>query len=519
MSTSPNDSAIQALREKGKAAFDAKNFPSALQIYTQGTTEFPTEKTFWANRSQVHFLLGNYESCIADSEKALEIDPAFSKSYFRIGNSYVHLAEYAKAREYYGKAKEAGADDAAATDLLKKVDQYEKEQRDAKDLIRMKRQKEAAAILTSLIQNVGANLDVVYDTVTCLQQLERYDEALTILVQRQEKRPFVHDKMFRYLMATTYFSFALLDDTEKHISILSSMPEGAYFMDVAAIRRKCEDLQQVIRNSITLQQGGKYEWAYDALTKALAQDTLLPNQRRLLLTHRAIQLSCLTRYQEAMVDCNAALDGGAKGHWRVKAYQMRGYCHEALDDITKAIDDYERVLMLKPDLVQTRDRLDLLKKMRQKRPDYYRLLGVRRDATPGNIKEAYYKLAKEFHPDKCRSDDDETTKSKTETMQRINEAYSVLSDPEKRARYDAGEPCDEAGSGSTMIFDMFDMCCGVLPEDAGSCQKAVHEGKKCLFMSTMCVMFTVTCPCWCPYLAFTKRPPPPNREGPDTSPP
>ncbi len=61
--------------------------------------------------------------------------------------------------------------------------------------------------------------------------------------------------------------------------------------------------------------------------------------------------------------------------------------------------------------------------------DYYKILGVSRDADIKEIKRAYRKLAGEHHPDKNKSADDKKFKE-------INEAYSVLSDPQKRASYD-----------------------------------------------------------------------------------
>lgn len=64
-------------------------------------------------------------------------------------------------------------------------------------------------------------------------------------------------------------------------------------------------------------------------------------------------------------------------------------------------------------------------------PDYYDILGVGRDATPEQIKERYRHLAKETHPDRARSESSE------EKMAQINEAYEVLSDVERRKKYDA----------------------------------------------------------------------------------
>lgn len=63
--------------------------------------------------------------------------------------------------------------------------------------------------------------------------------------------------------------------------------------------------------------------------------------------------------------------------------------------------------------------------------DYYELLGVKKDSSPSDIKKAYRKLALKYHPDKNQGEKKAESKFKE-----INEAYAVLSDPEKKKQYD-----------------------------------------------------------------------------------
>lgn len=101
--------------------------------------------------------------------------------------------------------------------------------------------------------------------------------------------------------------------------------------------------------------------------------------------------------------------------------------------------------------------------------DYYEVLGVDRNASEEELKKAYRKLSKKYHPDLNPGD-----KSAEEKFKEINEAYEVLSDPQKRAAYDqfghagaqgfggqGGFGDFQGGFGAEEIFgDIFDMFFG-----------------------------------------------------------
>lgn len=78
----------------------------------------------------------------------------------------------------------------------------------------------------------------------------------------------------------------------------------------------------------------------------------------------------------------------------------------------------------------------LLKRSKQK--DYYKVLGVARDADERQIKKAYRSLSKVYHPDKA-SANNLTPEEAQKKMAAINEAYEVLSDPELKERFDNGD--------------------------------------------------------------------------------
>ena len=90
--------------------------------------------------------------------------------------------------------------------------------------------------------------------------------------------------------------------------------------------------------------------------------------------------------------------------------------------------------------------------MAESKRDYYEVLGVPKDADDATLKKAYRTLAKKYHPDANPGD-----QAAADKFKEASEAYSVLSDPEKRRQYDQfGHAAFDGGAGGAGGFGGFD---------------------------------------------------------------
>ena len=149
--------------------------------------------------------------------------------------------------------------------------------------------------------------------------------------------------------------------------------------------------------------------------------------------------------QEALRALNKAIKYNPK---YAKALVKRGDMHIALEEYNEAIRDYSDASEYDASgfNVQAKLKDAQAKAKKAKRKDYYKILGVSKDAQDPAIQKAYKKLALKWHPDKNAKSEEEAALAKKK-FQEINEAKDVLTNRDKRDKYDNGYDLDEINSG------------------------------------------------------------------------
>lgn len=184
----------------------------------------------------------------------------------------------------------------------------------------------------------------------------------------------------------------------------------------------------------------------------ILQKKLEDIERIVVLKSRCLCNKMAENFDAALLDCNAALEGLPTS---AEILCLRAEVNIELEAYEDAEKDYEEALNLEPGNEDAKGGKENVEKARrnERTKDYYKILGVSRSASKREITKAYRKLAQKWHPDNFAT---ETEKKRAEKkFIDIASAKEVLTDDEKRRRFDGGEDPLSGEGREGHFHDMF----------------------------------------------------------------
>ncbi|KIW86728.1 uncharacterized protein Z519_12641 [Cladophialophora bantiana CBS 173.52] len=438
----------EACKAAGNKFFKAKDYDRAIVEYTKAVDAEPSNPTYLSNRAAAYISANKYSQALGDSLQASRLDPKNDKILHRLARIYTSLGRPQDALDTYAKIPNASATDtASARKALLSIEMAEK-QIDAEDgngnmalwSIEQARQTLGSGTPTPRrwqLLKAKANLKIgsanalgeVQGIVQNLMRENPMDAEAIVLAGRafylKDDKP--RQGKSDYERAEDYFRQALALD-----------PDNS---DARNWLRTMKKLDRARTSANDMFKRGKYSDAVIAYTEALTIDPTNKVTNAKLLGNRALARIKTKEYDEAKADCDQALKLDPS---YTKARRTRAKATGEGGDWEQAVKDLKSLSEENPadaDLGRELRNAELeLKK--SKRKDYYKILGVDKDAGDKEIERAYKKKAAVLHPDKTQGD-----KRKEEEFKDCLEAKETLLDPQKRQMYDSGADLMEPGMG------------------------------------------------------------------------
>lgn len=372
-----------------------------------------------------------YSEAINDLNAAIEADPMLSEAYFRRASILRQLCRYEESEKSYKKFLELKPGNSAAEKELSQLFQAQ------------------SALDTALS---------LFDSGDFTKSLEYVDKVVVVFSPACSKAKILRVKL---LLAERDYSSAIsetgliLKEDENNLEALLIRGRAYYYLadhDVALrhfqkglrldpehseLKKAYFGLKNLLKKSKSAEDNvnkGKLRVAVEDFKGALALD---PNH----LAHNVhLHLGLckvlvkLGRGKDAISSCNEALNIDEE---LLDALVQRGEAKLLTEDWEGAVEDLKTAAQNSPQDMNIRETLMRAEKALKmsKRKDWYKILGISKTAAVSEIKRAYKKLALQWHPDKNVENREEAEAK----FREIAAAYEVLSNEEKRTRYDRGD--------------------------------------------------------------------------------
>eukprot|EP00250_Pteridium_aquilinum_P025251 c3041_g1_i1 orf=264-1856(-) len=411
----------------------------ALKHYSSFIDTNPTAAIGYSKRAAVYIQQKRFKEALLDLDKALDADPKYLQGYMQRGSMFRQICRFGDGEKDYERVLELRAAHATAE----------------KELSQLHQAKSNLNLATSS-----------FDSGDMAKAQEYLDKVVLVLSPDCSKARLLKS---RVLLKLKDYSGAIaeagrvLKSDENDLEALLLRGKGYYYLldhDVA-IRHyqkglrldpehgelkkeyfKLKNLLKKSKNAEDLAEKSKFRMAVEEFKAALEVDPEHLAFNANLHLGLCKVLVKLGRGKDAVGSCSSALEVNGE---LVEALIKRGEAKILLEEWDSAVEDLKFVISKDH---QNREARELLMKAERgvklsKRKDWYKVLGLSKTASAADIKRAYKKLALQWHPDK-NVDNQEEAEAK---FREVAEAYEVLGDEDKRAKYDRGEDVDEQVMG------------------------------------------------------------------------
>jgi DnaJ homolog subfamily C member 7 len=383
----------------------------------------PNSSVFLSNRAAAYLSTNRFREAMGDAQRALELDPLNPKIMHRLARIYTSLGRPSDALDVLSKAQPPASakDREPAESMLRYITEAEDT---------LKEDRGGSMVLFCLDQashllGLGAKQPRKWalmrgDAHLKMGNSNSYGKAHDIAISLLRDNSQDPDALL--LRAQAFYGQGDNEQALRYLKMCLNLdPDSKQAMKLFRMLQK---LMRMKEEGNAAFKAKDYQRAVELYTQGLEID---PNNKDInskLLHNRAQAHLILRNYDRAIQDCTKALQLDSS---YIKALKFRAKAHGAAGNWEEAARDFKSVFEANPSEKGIQDDIhhaewELKKNMRK---DFYKILGVSKDASEQEIKKAYRKLAIQYHPDKNRDGEGNDDKFKE-----IGEAYETLIDPQ-----------------------------------------------------------------------------------------
>lgn len=416
--------------DQGTQLLRSGNLGEALNHYHAAVEGDAKNYLAYYQRATVFLALGRHRQALSDFDTVIKLKPDFHRAKSERASVLLKQGKTAEAREQYSELLALDAE--KAEEGLREI---------------------------PILEQAVEEGDAFFDNNDFATAVDQYDRAIDIAkwdISLRERRSEAYLKLGNIINAIgDVRAIAKLtnDNTAAYLKLSQlhylmgeeeeSLKEIRECLKLDQDHKECHNHYKKVKKLVKLlNQAQDYvnEGSYsDAITKLTAALKVESSEEKILL--KIWSRLCLCNKQgefakECLTSCTTVIEEYESQD--IEALVNRAECHILNEDYDAAIEDYQTANGIS-DSKHIKDGLKRAEKLlkQSKKRDYYKILGVPRNADKGQITKAYRRLAKEFHPDKFTNDEEKAEAEKK--FIDIAAAKEVLTDDEKREKFDNGE--------------------------------------------------------------------------------
>lgn len=402
----------------------------------------PDNYLTYYKRGTVYLALGKAKFAINDFSKVLELRPDFTAARIQKGNVHMKLGEYDEAQNEFYDVIVMEPHNEEIRYQYERIEPAREQYNLIQDLIHNEDYQTVVTLLTQMLEISPWSAEFRETRAMAYRYL---GDHLSAVSDMRSVNRLTQDSTDGYLkLAKLLYDIGHAADSLKEIrECLKLDPEHK---DCFPFYKKIKKVDKFLSEAQELSDNKQYPECIETAGKVMKHEKEV---QMIIFGAKKLMCSCSSAnedHADAIKHCREALE-------IYKDPQVlcdRAEAYLGTDMYDDAIHDYQAAMEIDEHLQRAKEGVERAKRMQKQaeKRDYYKILGVKKNANKQEITKAYRKAAQKWHPDNYPDEDEKKLAEKK--FIDIAAAKEVLTDPEKRRQFDQGQdPLDpESGQGN-----------------------------------------------------------------------